>query len=64
MISPEHPNGLTVDPDVKRRLAIAVGVCPYCKRNLSDPMQHGERRYRHCYSCHFDFYLEDTDEQH
>lgn len=34
MIDPEHPNGLTVDPIEKKKLAISVGICPYCMRNM------------------------------
>lgn len=47
-----------------RRLAVRVGVCPYCKRNLSEIREAGSKRWRHCYECHFDFECrEETDVQ-
>lgn len=42
-----------------RRLSLQVGVCPRCKTNMSDILDHNGRKYRHCYSCHSDFYLEE-----
>lgn len=45
-----------------RRLSLQVGVCPRCKTNMSDILDHKGRKYRHCYSCHSDFYLEEPPE--
>lgn len=30
-----------------------------CGGRLSTIRMHNRRKYRHCYSCHFDFYLEE-----
>lgn len=62
MIDPEHPNGLTVDPIEKKKLAISVGICPYCMRNLSDIRTDGVSRWRYCFSCFNNFYLEPKEE--
>ena len=40
------------DPKALKRLAISLGICPYCKKNLSEPNKDGSR---YCYSCHFWF---------
>ena len=40
-------------------LSLQVGVCPRCKTNMSDILEHGGRKYRHCYSCMFDFYFKE-----
>lgn len=40
------------------RLSLQVGVCPRCKTNMSDILDHKGRKYRHCYSCNLDYYLE------
>ena len=29
--------------------------CPKCGGALSETREHNGRRYRHCYSCHFEF---------
>ena len=42
-----------------RRLAVRIGVCPYCKRNLSDVRTDGTSRWRHCFECHFNFDCEE-----
>lgn len=36
-------------PDVK---------CKYCGGTLSEVRMHNGRRLQHCYSCHFEFYLD------
>ena len=32
--------------------------CVYCGGPLSSIREHNGRKYRHCYACHFEFYLE------
>ena len=32
--------------------------CPKCGGTLSEIRVQGGKRLRHCYSCHFEFYLE------
>ena len=32
--------------------------CPFCGGKLSAIREHDGKRYRHCYSCHFDQYEE------
>ena len=29
--------------------------CPFCGGNLSEIRTDGTKRWRHCYSCHFEF---------
>ena len=29
--------------------------CPHCRGILSEIRVHKEQKYRHCYSCHFEF---------
>lgn len=41
-----------------RRFFLTIGVCPFCAGDLSEPRQHNGRKLRHCFSCHFEFYLE------
>lgn len=31
--------------------------CPFCGGALSEIRLHDGKKYRHCYSCHFDFYF-------
>lgn len=38
-----------------REMYVALGVCPYCRKELSEIRTNGRDRWRHCYSCHFDF---------
>ena len=33
--------------------------CPRCGGALSTTREHNGRKYRHCYSCHKEFYLEE-----
>lgn len=32
--------------------------CPSCGGILSEVREHNGKRYRHCYSCHFEFEVE------
>lgn len=41
-----------------RSFYLAIGSCPFCHGNLSDVRHQNGRRLQHCYSCHFEFYLE------
>ena len=34
--------------------------CPYCAGFLSEVREHKGRKYRHCYSCHFEFFLNEV----
>ena len=38
-------------------LALKAGICPYCKRNLSEVRKDGDRRLRYCYGCFSNFYI-------
>lgn len=33
--------------------------CPRCGGALSTTREHNGRKYRHCYSCHGEFFMED-----
>ena len=33
-------------------------TCPHCGGPLSTIREHNGRKYRHCYSCHGEFFLE------
>lgn len=43
----------------KRTLAVSVGICPFCKRNLSDIRTDGKTKWRYCFGCFCNFHLED-----
>ena len=32
--------------------------CPFCGGTLSEIREQGGKRLRHCYACHFEFFLE------
>ena len=53
-----HPNAA----GRKKALSIFLGICPYCKKTLSDVHRssNGET-WRHCYSCHFNFHVEEKE---
>ncbi len=51
---------LVPDANTMKAMHVALGICPYCHRTLSDERTNGERIWRHCFSCHFDFYIEET----
>lgn len=40
---------------------ISIGVCPYCRGTLSDVRKGGNNIWRHCFSCNFDFVIEEDD---
>ena len=31
--------------------------CEFCGGKLSEEKEHEGKRYRHCYGCHFDYYI-------
>lgn len=35
---------------------VAIGVCPFCRSTLSEDRTNGIREWKHCFSCHSDFY--------
>lgn len=39
----------------KKQLALSVGVCPYCMKNLADRSDSNGKLSQYCYSCHFCF---------
>ncbi len=53
-----HPNG-EMDADRQKAMYIAIGVCPYCHGTLSEVRTDGKHYWKHCYACHFDFFVED-----
>lgn len=42
-----------------REMALRIGVCPYCKRNLSDTRTDGMIRWKYCFECHFNFEIKE-----
>lgn len=43
----------------KKELAVSVGICPYCMKNLSDIRTDGEKKWRYCFSCFSNFDVEE-----
>ena len=43
-----------------RKAYVALGICPYCQKTLSEIRTNGKDRWRHCYSCHFDFAAQES----
>ena len=43
----------------KRTLAVSVGICPRCMRNLSDIRTDGKKKWRYCFSCFSNFDVEE-----
>lgn len=58
------------NPELKRIAEALVGgvpcdwkpiECPNCGGALSELRFHRGKSYRHCYSCHFEYYKEETE---
>ena len=45
-----------------RQLAISVGICPRCMKNLSDIRTDGEKKWRYCFCCFSNFDVEEDSE--
>ena len=43
--------------DWRRAYCIRLGLCPFCLGKLSETRIQNGRQLRHCYSCHFEFFL-------
>lgn len=41
------------------RLALQVGICPRCMKNLSDIRTDGKKKWRYCFCCFSNFDVED-----
>ena len=44
------------------RLALQVGICPRCMKNLSDIRTDGKKKWRYCFSCFSNFDVEEDPE--
>lgn len=40
-------------------LALQVGICPRCMKNLSDIRTDGEKKWRYCFCCFSNFDVEE-----
>lgn len=40
---------------IGKDLFLDVKSCPFCGGTLSEIREHNGKKYRHCYSCHFEF---------
>ena len=45
----------------RRRMQLYYSVCPYCGGHLADPRLQNGKLWLHCFSCHFEYELEDPD---
>ena len=40
-----------------RVLALQAGICPWCKRNLSEVREDSDGKHRYCYGCFSSYYI-------
>ena len=43
-------------------LALQVGICPRCMKNLSDIRTDGKKKWRYCFCCFSNFDVEEDQE--
>ena len=59
LIQPGLPH-IVIGPVISSANGIAPeDRCPSCGGLLSEPRQFGEKKWRHCYSCHFEYEVKD-----